>query len=125
MARRKPSITSLKRKLDKIFSLYIRRRDAPADGFGRCVTCRKWARLQCGHFVIRQHQAGRWDEHNAHGQCYYCNHRLHGAQVEHYEAIIRKYGLEEGKRVRRLQHTTLKLTRADYEELIRRFTSIC
>lgn len=120
---KRKSLKSLKAKLDRQFSLYIRRRDAPADGYGRCVTCRKWALLQCGHFVIRQHQAGRWDEHNAHGQCYYCNHRLHGAQVDYYEAIIKKYGLEEGRRVRRLRYETVKYTRSDLEELIAKYST--
>lgn len=40
--------------LDRIFSEYIRRRDADKDGFVRCISCGRrirWEDADCGHLV--------------------------------------------------------------------------
>ena len=118
--RKLASLKSLKNKLDKVFSLYIRKRDALPNGMGACVTCGKVTVVQCGHFIKRQHTAGRWNEHNAHGQCAGCN--IREMALEHYEAIIKKYGIEEAQRVRALRHQTWHPTRSDLEELIKRYS---
>jgi hypothetical protein len=43
--------------------------------------------------------------------------------LEHYEAIIRKYGIEEAQRVRALRHKTWKPTRDELEELIEKYSA--
>lgn len=75
---RKPSTAALVRKLDKIFSLYIRLRDSAAYNyqFFRCISCgqiKPFEQMDCGHFISRTHQATRFDEENAHGECRFCN----------------------------------------------------
>ena len=116
------SLKSLKRKLDKVFSQWIRKRDALPNGIGICITCNRAAVLQAGHFIKRQHTAGRWDEHNAHGQCAGCN--IREMALEHYEAIIKKYGLEEAQRVRGLRHQTWKPTRSELGEMIAKYSEL-
>jgi transposase len=55
-----------KAKLDKIFSEYIRLRDATlGDGYGTCISCGKiiyWKDNHCGHFINRKHMALRFNE---------------------------------------------------------------
>lgn len=75
---RKPSTAALVRKLDKIFSLYIRLRDSAAYNYQyfRCISCgqiKPFKQMDCGHFISRTHQATRFDEENAHGECRFCN----------------------------------------------------
>ena len=75
---RKPSTAALVRKADKIFSLYIRLRDSAAYNYQyfRCISCgqiKPFEQMDCGHFISRTHQATRFDEENAHGECRFCN----------------------------------------------------
>jgi len=81
---------ALKKKLDTLFSLYIRGRDKGKP----CITCGKpWAdNFQCGHFISRRHFNTRWDERNASSQCPGCNMFEGGRQYEHGLAVDRKFG---------------------------------
>jgi len=61
------SIPKLVKKLDEVFSIFIRRRSADSNGMVKCFTSGKimhWKESQCGHFVSRRHYATRWDEVN-------------------------------------------------------------
>ena len=92
---RKDSPKGLMQILDRVFSEYIRRRDAGATGYVRCVTCttvKYWKEMDCGHFVNRNHLSVRFDERNCHAQCPECN-RFHGGEQHlHGIAIDQKYG---------------------------------
>ena len=69
------SISKLKKKLDTIFSFYIRLRGVDDNGNNQCCTCGKidnWRNLQCGHFVSRKHMATRFYELNCFPQCVGC-----------------------------------------------------
>ena len=73
---------SLIKKLDTIFSEYIRRRYAENE-VATCVTCGKkdhWKKLQAGHFMSRKHYATRWDPDNVEVQCSGCNVFRYGEQ---------------------------------------------
>jgi hypothetical protein len=89
-----------KRELDIIFSQYIRLRDANKDGVCRCCTCStpySWyntSKLNCGHFIQRQHMAFRWDERNCHAQCITCNKWGEGKHDQYAAFIERQYGRE-------------------------------
>ena len=72
---KKASRKTIVKKLDTIFSQYIRRRYSKND-ISECVTCGKqdhWKSLQAGHFMSRKHYATRWDEDNVEVQCMGCN----------------------------------------------------
>jgi len=59
--------TNLKDKLDKIFSLYIRLRDADENGTVQCFTSGKlmhYKKAHAGHYISRRHLSTRWDEIN-------------------------------------------------------------
>jgi hypothetical protein len=73
---RKISRKGLINKLDRIFSEYIRKRDADKKGICKCITCQrefKWNELDAGHFISRKEMSVRWDERNVAAQCQYCN----------------------------------------------------
>ncbi len=80
--KKKPSRKNLVKKLDTIFSQYIRQRHAN-NGVAKCITCGKqehWKKLQCGHFMSRKHFNTRWDEINCQVQCAGCNVFKYGEQ---------------------------------------------
>ena len=83
------------RALDKVFSEYIRRRDAGPTGIGRCITCGRvghWKTMDCGHYIKRQHMTTRYDEKNCNMQCKYCNAFEQGANEIYKRKIDEKWG---------------------------------
>ena len=83
---RKPKRKNLIKKLDAVFSKYIRLRDADQEGYCRCATCGEkthWTKIQAGHFISRKHYATRWDERNVHAQCVACNVFRYGEQYKY------------------------------------------
>ena len=63
---KKPSRKNIIKRLDAVFSQYIRLRHAKNE-IAECYTCGKkdhYKKLQCGHFMSRKHYATRWDEDN-------------------------------------------------------------
>ena len=116
-------LSSLVRKLDDVFSVYIRRRAADEGGTVQCVTCGKlmhWEKdgAQAGHFIRRRHKATRWRETNVHVQCVGCNKYGNGMEAEHGKFIIDTYGLAEHHDLLACKNQIQKWTRLDLEEKI-------
>ena len=85
---KKPSRSKLIKKLDNVFSQYIRLSRSDDQGFCTCVTCGKSAHwkeggIQAGHFISRKHYSVRWDEDNVHPQCVGCNVFKAGEQYKY------------------------------------------
>lgn len=119
------SIKTLEHKLDRIFSEYIRRKDAAFDGVVFCVTCgipMNWKTSNCGHFIKRQHRIVRWSEENCHVQCVRCNHYLGGNDAVYAGFIIEKYGKEIYDYLISCRAKTFKVTRSFLEEKISEFS---
>jgi len=117
---KKQSYASLKKKLDAVFSEWIRRKDAK-DGIATCVTCgakKEWKSIQCGHFVSRVHLATRWLEQNCAPQCSTCNVLKRGNMVEYAVWMNENWGWGTIEELRRLKHTTVKYTPAKLKEMI-------
>lgn len=113
----------MKEKLDRIFSLYVRRRDCPG-GVGHCISCGCSVTLKtcdCGHYIPRAHTATRWNEYNCSIQCKFCNQYKHGNLESYRLALIRRYGLAVVEELERLKHTEIHLSDNDYLELIKYF----
>ena len=73
----KKNVTTLVNKLDKVFSLYIRKRDAMPYGgrYFKCISCGRvlpFEQADCGHFWSRRHMATRFDEDNCNSECSHC-----------------------------------------------------
>ena len=83
-------------KLDKVFSEYIRRRDADHRGFVKCCTCptvKHWKKMDAGHYVRRGSLSVRFDEMNCHAQCVRCNrYEGDGMGFVHMMYIMQRYG---------------------------------
>lgn len=78
------------KKLDVLFSRYIRQRYA-VDGMVQCVTCGKkdhWKNVDCGHFIPRGRFGTRFDERNCHVQCKDCNQAKSG-NMERYNYYMK------------------------------------
>lgn len=113
-----------KKKADKYFSQYIRKRDTDHRDIGRCITCNQTVSLKnadCGHFIRRDRQATRYDEKNANLQCRKCNRFKSGEQFEHAKAIDRKFG--EGTADSLLQKSKMrcKRTQEDFEWIAKQY----
>ena len=81
--------------LDRIFSEFIRRRDADANGYVRCISCGKiihWKNSDAGHFYNRSINSLRYDEQNVNAQCRHCNRFLEGNIQGYRKGLIKKYG---------------------------------
>lgn len=116
-----PSIPLLKRKLDKAFSEFIRRRDEP----NGCITCgvrKPWKEMHCGHWLSRSYTAIRWNEANCWGQCPQCNVFCHGKPDEFWLAMEKKIGRGTMDILLALRLKPYKLMRSDLLELIEIYT---
>jgi hypothetical protein len=82
----------------KVFSQYIRMRDAYNFSKGEiaaCITCgyqAHWKKLQCGHFISRNHKSVKYNELNNNVQCPACNGPKSGMQYEYGRKIDHLYG---------------------------------
>ena len=97
--KKQPKISTLKRKVWKVFSEYIRLRDClettGLPDYGKCITCQKTVPrklLQAGHFIPGRHNANLFSEKGVHAQCYNCNINLRGNTLEYRRQIINLYG---------------------------------
>jgi hypothetical protein len=119
--KRLPSISSLEKKADAVFSQYIRLREADEGGTVQCVTCQKlmhWKESQCGHFIKRASRGVRFDERNCNVQCHRCNFYLGGNDGVYAVYIIDHYGRETYDELISWKSKEFKRYRSDYEELI-------
>jgi hypothetical protein len=118
------TISKLKKKLDKLFSEYIRRRNADHLGRVKCFTCgveKHWKEQQAGHFQSRSHYSTRWDEVNVQVQCVKCNMYRQGEQYKFGMYLDQRFGDGTAEELEYRAKTIVKLNRVDYEEAIERY----
>lgn len=115
---KKKGVAHLKRKLDSVFSKYIRAKYPKV-----CYTCQKPSNaLQCGHFVSRQYLASRWEEDNCRPQCWGCNGYGRGQLLDFEENLKHELGESRIEEVKRSRHAIVKLTPDWYEGQIKHYT---
>ena len=93
--RKPPSLPSLKKKLDRIYSRYVRYSAVDSAGKVSCFTCEYRGdpkKMHAGHWIPRQHMAVRWESWNVHPQCYACNMHYGGRPQEYRERLVEIYG---------------------------------
>jgi hypothetical protein len=119
--RKKPTMSKLKKKLDSVFSQYIRLRDSNNDGYFNCITCEKrvfWKEGHNCHYWPRNISNTRYDEQNCNAGCLNCNLFDKAHHARYARALQNKYGnriLEELELKARLLR---QLKVVDYEEMI-------
>lgn len=124
---KKPTVSKLKKKLDTIFSQYIRKKDADVNGNVQCYTCgvtKKWQKdgMQAGHFMSRKHTITRYDEQNVKPQCYTCNCHYYGRQYEFGLHLDKEYGSGTSEALLQKSRQTQKNTVSDLQDLIELYT---
>ena len=118
------TISKLKKKLDKLFSEYIRRRNADHLGRVKCFTCgveKHWKEQQAGHFQSRSQHSTRWDEVNVQVQCVKCIMYRQGEQYKFGMYLDQRFGDGTAEDLENRAKTIIKINRVDYEEAIERF----
>ena len=122
-----PKRKTLVRKLDQIFSLYVRTRDADKKGYCKCCTCGKKLKIKeihCGHFMSRRHMATRWDEENCASQCVGCNTFNQGEQYKFALFLNTKYNTDKSSELLQKSRNTVKYSITDLEEMIEHFKTL-
>ena len=109
-----------KARADRLFSLWVRQRDAKDSGIAQCVTCFKiknWRYLDAGHFMPRQHGGTRYHEKNAHCQCKECNNKNwnQGEQFLHSIYINSTYGIGTAEKLTILSKVSCHRSWFDYK----------
>lgn len=93
---RKKTSAQLKKELWKLFSEYVRRKDADENGIATCFTCGRknpWKMMHAGHYVRASAGLSTYfDEQNIHVQCYACNIWRDGNSDEYALRLHEKYG---------------------------------
>lgn len=129
--KKKPKIkrvsrSQLVKKLDSIFSQYIRQKES-VGGMGRCVTCgdtKPWQQQQNGHFYTRGRYPTRWDESNCHIQCVACNVFKKGNYIAYTMYMIDRYGREYVDNLEIKSKSTVKITSVELQEMIEKYKSM-
>ena len=127
----KKGISYYKKKLDTIYSQYIRQKDADKDGMNYCYTCgvkKHYKELQCGHFAPRQYLSLRYEEKNTKPQCYACNMLYNGQpsafavklKAEYGESIV---GDIEGRRKEITRYFPYELKIEEYKEKLKNLST--
>jgi hypothetical protein len=123
---KKVSRKSLVEKLDKVFSIYIRRKDAIND-IAQCVTCGKkdhWSKLQNGHYMSRRHYSTRWDELNCAVQCMGCNVFRAGEIYLYTKYLCLKYGDNFPDELYAKSQTIRKFDDVELQDMIAHYTEL-
>lgn len=121
----KPKRNTLKNKLDKVFSQYIRLRDMlPNTTVFRCISCGKIypiTEADCGHYINRQHMSTRFSEVNCNAQCRRCNRYDEGNMSGYRQGLVRKYGEQRVIILEASKNDIKKYSDFEYETLIEEY----
>lgn len=123
--KRQTSQATLVKKLDKVFSQYIRLRDAFPNGTFRCISCGKikpFEQADCGHFHSRRHLSVRFDEDNTSSECRACNRFSADHLIGYRENLIRKIGTKRFRLLEVKAHSTKKWSCFELEQLIKYYS---
>ena len=122
---KKASKADLVERLDRVFSLYIRLRDAMDGGRCVCISCGRqfpFEQMQCGHYIRRAVMATRFDPLNCWGQCPECNCHKAGNLTEYRRNLVQKIGAENFEELLALSRTTRKWGESELKDAIRFYT---
>ncbi len=113
--------STIKKRLWKIISEYIRRKYSDDNGYCKCVTCetvKHYKQMQAGHFVPQAKGDGtRYIEENIHPQCYRCNINLGGFGAQYSQYMRDMYGQEKIDELLALSNLAIKITTPELLDL--------
>jgi hypothetical protein len=115
----------LTKKLDEVYSQYIRLSYADDMGMVKCSTCPKtahWKEMQNGHYETRGDRPTRWLDKNCHPQCVGCNVFKKGNYPAYSRFMISKYGVEVLDELAELAKSQIKVPTYELQEKIDFYT---
>lgn len=121
--RSKPNLT---KKLDKVFSAYIRLRDAMPSGYFKCISCgqiRPFEQADCGHFFSRKNMSVRFDEDDCHAECRGCNRFSSDHLIAYQANLIRKIGMQRFELLSAKAHQAKRWSDFELEAMIKHYTA--
>ena len=123
--KKKSTLTTpkLKKKLDRLFSKFIKLRDGGLEFF-KCISCQKTkplSQFNAGHYWSRRYMSTRYDEKNVNGQCIYCNMHLSGNIQGYQIGLIKKYGEEILQHLEIKKNNISNMGRFEFEVLINEY----
>ena len=126
---RKITRRNLVKKLDTIFSEYIRRKHSDKNGIVKCYTCNKKAYwkgegMQNGHFISRYSRILRWDENNCRPPCYACNCMRYGQNYIFAMNLNKEFGYDIASDLLRKSKQIVKLSNEDLISLINKYKNL-
>ena len=116
------SVRTLKQRADTLWSQYVRQSEADSAGYCRCCSCGKayhWKEIDCGHFISRNHNLGRYKRENCHAQCKKCNRFREGNKAGYAVYLQKQYGPNILEELNQLQYQVKRFTVDELQELIR------
>lgn len=124
---KKKSRKNIVKRLDTVFSLYIRLREAENE-IVECFTCSKKSHfkkgMQCGHFQSRKNYSTRWDPDNCRVQCYVCNVMKYGEQYKFGLKLDKLFGKGTAESLLIKSKKTVKYSDDDLETLITYYNNL-
>jgi len=121
---KKRTNAQFKKLLDKIYSEYVRKKDAK-NGYVRCYTCDKrlhWKEAHCGHYIPRNNLSTRFDERNTKPQCVGCNIFGNGKPDIFALRLEKDYGNGILQELHRTKQQVIRYF--PYDEMIERYQSL-
>lgn len=121
--RRSMLLSDKVKRLDEVFSRYIRLRDTHS-GTGQCITCGASIRFEtcdAGHYISRRHMATRWNEENVHAQCVECNRYRYGNLQRYRRSLVLMYGAELVAELERRKNLAVHVDGMMLDKLIKYF----
>lgn len=112
-----------KKKLDEVFSKYIRLKYAMPNGMCQCISCgsfKHWKEIQNGHYM-----STRFDEDNCRPQCVACNIFNQGNAQMYRRGLISQIGEQRVDLVEyRAKNTSKHYTDFEHKELIKYYSAL-
>tara|TARA_R110002012_G_scaffold114056_1_gene260172 strand:+ start:1537 stop:1920 length:384 start_codon:yes stop_codon:yes gene_type:complete len=123
---RKITRKGLIKKLDKVFSIYIRTRYAK-NNIVQCSTCgikKHWKEVDAGHFRSRRYMNTRWNPQNVFQQCKGCNNWGAGESYLMGLHIDKIYGIGTADELIKLSREVKKFTTQDLLDMIDEYKNL-
>jgi len=126
---RKVTRKNLVKKLDSVFSEYVRRKHSDKNGIVKCYTCNKKAYwkgegMQNGHFISRASRILRWEEDNCRPQCYACNCMRYGQNYIFAMNLNKEFGYDIASELLIKSKKILKLSNDELISLITKYKNL-
>jgi hypothetical protein len=124
---KKPSLTKLKKKAWKAFSVYVRTKELDSKGKATCYTCglkKPWKKMYAGHFVQGRRPSILIEEEIVRVQCVGCNRFRHGNLNRFTPKMIELLGVDRVLWWFKRAEQTVEVTPEVYERLYSKYKRI-